>query len=121
MYERNIEKKCPPWLIKHRRLPIAALHLALVALANYVAFSLRFDSPALRWEFTQTLAALLIIRCLLFLPFRLYEGLWRYTSIEDLRNIVAAVGLSTSFAVYVYGYLGMTSYPRRCCSSTPWC
>ena len=107
------KKNVRPWLIKHRRLPIAALHLALVALANYLAFWLRFDSPSLRWEFTQTLAALLIIRCLLFLPFRLYEGLWRYTSIEDLRSIVAAVGLSTiAFAVYVYGYLGMTSYPR---------
>ena len=107
------KKNIRPWLLKHRRLPIAVLHLALVALANYVAFWLRFDSPALRWEFTQTLAALLIIRCLLFLPFRLYEGLWRYTSIEDLRSIVAAVGLSTiAFAVYVYGYLGMISYPR---------
>ena len=107
------EKNIRPWLLKHRRLPIAALHLALVALANYLAFWLRFDSPSLRWEFTQTIAALLLIRCLLFLPFRLYEGLWRYTSIEDLRSIVAAVGLSTiAFAVYVYGYLGMSSYPR---------
>ena len=101
------------WLVKYRRLPIAALHVALVALANYIAFWLRFDSPVPRWEFYPPLAGLLVIRSVLFVPFRLYEGLWRYTSIEDLRNIVAAVGLSTiAFAVYVYGYLGMAAYPR---------
>jgi hypothetical protein len=101
------------WLIKHRRVPIAVLHLGLIGLANYTAFWLRFDSGALRWEFVHTIAALLIIRGVLFVPFRLYEGIWRYTSIEDLRSIVAGVGLSTiAFAVYVYGYLGMSSYPR---------
>lgn len=101
------------WFIKHRRLPIAILHLGLIALANYIAFWLRFDSPVPRWEFLDTLAALLVIRFLLFLPFRLFEGLWRYTSIEDLRNIIVGVGLSTiAFAVYVYGYLGMAAYPR---------
>lgn len=101
------------WLIKHRRLPIACLHVVLIALANYAAFWLRFDGAVPRWEFTHTLGALLVIRIVLFLPFRLYEGLWRYTSIEDLRNIVGGVGLSTAaFAVYVYGYLGMWSYPR---------
>ena len=101
------------WLLKHRRLPIACLHVALIGLANYIAFSLRFDSPVPRWEFYHGLAGLVAIRAALFVPFRLYEGLWRYTSIEDLRNIVAGVGLSTiAFAVYVYGYLGMAEYPR---------
>jgi len=100
-------------LMKHRRLPIAGLHLLLIALANYIAFWLRFDNWAPRQEFLQTALALLVIRAVLFVPFRLYEGLWRYTSVEDLRNILAGVGLSTGvFAVYVYGYLGMEAYPR---------
>jgi len=61
----------------------------------------------------ETLPALLVIRALLFVPFRLYQGLWRYTSLEDLRNIVAGVLLSTVvFVAYVYGYLGMAAYPR---------
>jgi FlaA1/EpsC-like NDP-sugar epimerase len=103
----------PQWLIKHRRLPIALLHLGLVALANYIAFWLRFDGAAPPWEFYEAIVGLIVIRCAVFLPFRLYEGLWRYTSIEDLRNILAGVVLSTVlFAVYVYAYLGITSYPR---------
>jgi FlaA1/EpsC-like NDP-sugar epimerase len=101
------------WLINHRRLPIAVLHVGLIALANYIAFWLRFDSPVPRWEFYHALPGLLVIRSLLFVPFRLYEGLWRYTSIEDLRNIIVGVALSTiAFAGYVYGYLGMSAYPR---------
>jgi FlaA1/EpsC-like NDP-sugar epimerase len=118
MDEKNIAKKPSPqnarqWLIKYRRLPVVALHVALIGVSNYIAFWLRFDGPVPRWEFYEPLPALLIIRSLLFVPFRLYEGLWRYTSIEDLRNIVAGVGLSTiAFAVYVYGYLEMAAYPR---------
>jgi FlaA1/EpsC-like NDP-sugar epimerase len=101
------------WLIKHRRLPIACLNTGLILLANYLAFWLRFDSVVPRWEFYEPLFGLLVIRAVMFVPFRLYEGLWRYTSIDDLRNIVAGVVLSTAgFAVYVYGYLGLTAYPR---------
>ena len=103
-------------LVKYRRLPIACLHLALIAMANYSAFWLRFDGDIPENEavvFFAMLPWLVLIRGLTFIPFRLYEGLWRYTSIEDLRNIVGGVGLSTvAFAVYVYGYAGVTSYPR---------
>jgi FlaA1/EpsC-like NDP-sugar epimerase len=53
------------------------------------------------------------IRGLLFVPFRLYEGLWRYTSIFELRNVLAACGLSTLvFYVFVHGYLQLEYYPR---------
>ena len=107
------DKNIRQWFLKHRRLPIALLQMGLVALANYIAFWLRFDSFVPRWEFYQGLAALIAIRCLVFALFRLYEGLWRYTSIEDLRNIIAGVGLSTIiFAVYIYGFRGLTAYPR---------
>lgn len=100
-------------LVNHRRLPIVALHLLLIVAADYIAFCLRFDTWRPRSEFVEMLPALLVIRALLFVPFRLYQGLWRYTSLEDLRNIVMAVLLSSLvFVSYVYGYRGMDAYPR---------
>ncbi|MGH7844142.1 MAG: polysaccharide biosynthesis protein [Candidatus Binatia bacterium] len=103
-------------LIKYRRLPIVCLHGGLIALANYCAFWLRFDGhiPDVEMaEFVRMLPWLIVIRCLIFIPFRLYEGLWRYTSIVDLRNILAGAGLSTlAFYLFVHGYMGLTLYPR---------
>src|SRR5215204_5211323 len=103
-------------LIKYRRLPIMALQLMLIALSNWAALWLRFDGNTGRVDVTrysEVLPALLVIRALLFFPFRLHEGLWRYTSIFDLRNIIFGVVLSSlAFCLYVYNVAGITDYPR---------
>jgi len=108
----------PLWLalLRRRRPLVVSIHLALVALTNYLAFWLRFDgavAPPEMETFWRFLAPLLAIRATAFVPFRLYEGLWRYTSIWDLRNIVTAVVLSSfAFFTLVYGGLGVRVYPR---------
>ena len=103
-------------LIKYRRLPIMALQLMLIALSNWAALWLRFDGNIGRVDvmrYLEVLPALLVIRALLFFPFRLHEGLWRYTSIFDLRNIIFGVVLSSlAFCLYVYNVAGITDYPR---------
>lgn len=104
------------YIVRFRRLLIAAIHLALVVLANYLAFWLRFDGDIpgqYRDAMLRMLPWLVAIRCLIFVPFRLYEGLWRYTSIWDLRNIIGGVFISTGvFYVLVHWCFGLTRYPR---------
>jgi FlaA1/EpsC-like NDP-sugar epimerase len=96
-------------------MTIAVIHITVAVVTNYCAFLLRFDGHIPQQVvalWVHTLPALVITRAVLFTVFRLYEGLWRYTSIWDLRNLIAAVLLGTaSFSGALYA-LGTTSYPR---------
>jgi FlaA1/EpsC-like NDP-sugar epimerase len=103
-------------LLKYRRVFIVLLHLALVVVANYTAFLLRFDGliPANYLHvFSQALPWLIVARLATFAPFRLYEGLWRYAGVWDLRNIiigvVASSGVFYQLALWRLSGLG---YPR---------
>jgi len=104
------------WLSEHRRPLIVLLHLGLIALSSYGAIWLRFDGqiPEQNWHpWLRALPWLLLIRALTFARFRLYQGLWRYTSIWDLRNIVSAVVLSSlTHYLLIHWAFGWTTYPR---------
>ena len=103
-------------ILERRRPFIVLFHLGLAALSSYVAIWLRFDGviPVENWApWLRALPWLLLLRALTFARFGLYRGLWRYTDIWDLRNIVSAVAFS-SLALYllVHRAFGLTSYPR---------
>ena len=104
------------FLWKYRRPLIIGLDLALVVLANYFAFWLRFDGeipPGAISLFVETLPWLLLIRGIAFMVFRLNEGLWRYISIWDLKNIFGGIvsGTIAFYGLVVWG-LQIPSYPR---------
>lgn len=102
----------PVW----RRLINVVLHAGMVTISSAAAFWLRFDGPAPPEQdglWVRYLPALLLIRGLTFVPLRLYEGLWRYTSIWDLRRIVTGVTASSlAFFVLMHGVLRVLEYPR---------
>jgi FlaA1/EpsC-like NDP-sugar epimerase len=104
-------------LIRRWHQPVSiALQMGLVALSNQLAFLLRFDGELPPWAaeaFWLTLPWLVAIRAFAFVPFRLYEGLWRYTSIYDLRGIAGGVcASSVVFFLFVQTPLGPALYPR---------
>ena len=108
-------------MFRRLRLPwwrwlVIVSHLGFIVLANYLAFWLRFDGTIPEREFSiliQMLPWLVVIRGLIFIPFRLYGGLWRYTGIYDLRDLGAGVAVSTLFFYLVVHWgLGLLDYPR---------
>ena len=101
---------------RSRRFISVLLHAGLIVLANLAAFWLRFDGdiPADYWHVAATtLPFVVIVRMALFVPFRLFEGLWKYTSLWDLRNIILGVSTST-VALYAVEKLvaPYPGYPR---------
>ncbi|HHZ82602.1 MAG TPA: polysaccharide biosynthesis protein [Nitrospirales bacterium] len=102
-------------ILDFRRPLVVLLHVGLIVLANFLAFWLIFGPvipDVLLGRFVDMVPWLVVIRGLAFIPFRLYEGLWRYAGIYDLRNIIGAVVVSTIvFYMVVYWGLGEDTYP----------
>ena len=98
-----------------RRAFVFALHVAFIVLANFLAFWLRFDghiAPDVSELWFRMTPWLVLIRGVTFFPLRLYEGLWRYTGIWDLRNIIVGVASSTFvFYLVVHWGFGLKVYP----------
>jgi FlaA1/EpsC-like NDP-sugar epimerase len=99
-----------------RRLCGVALHLVLAVLANALAFALRFDFDVPSWAVATQVALLpwlVGIRGVVFLLFGVFHGVWRYAGMQDLRNIVASVTVSsTVFAVVASVAAVGAQYPR---------
>jgi FlaA1/EpsC-like NDP-sugar epimerase len=102
--------------LSNRGVLILVAHAALIVLANYLAFWLRFDGAipdGYRALWLDTIPWLVVLRGLTFFPFHIYEGVWQYVGIRDLRAILAGVFSSTVvFYVLIHGVLGLSNYPR---------
>ena len=90
--------------------------LAVILLAYYAAFLLRFDGVPdvdlnLR-AFIRSLPAVIVMQQSVFLAMGLYRGVWRYTGLDDLTRIVKAVAVavvvSTVGLVLLFRFEGMS-------------
>jgi len=78
------------------------LDAVLVTMAYFSAYLLRFEGqpPLNHWaQFKSTLPFLIPFKLICFFIFGLYRGMWRYTSLVDLRNIFNASSLSSIIIV----------------------
>lgn len=101
---------------RRRYVAVCAVHSFFIGLATYLAIWLRFDGlipPHVLDNYWRTLPWALVIRGVTFVPFGLYQGLWRYTGIFDLTRLVLAV-FTSSLLMFglVYQPIGPHGLPR---------
>ncbi len=103
-------------IVKNRRIAVIVIHLIQAAIANYLAFLLRFDFSLDQQYFLlfqSYFSILLIIRLIFYLQAGLYRDLWRYSSVSDLIKILRATTFGSIIFLIVVRYIfGDTSYPR---------
>src|SRR5262245_35339135 len=102
-------------IVSSRRPLIVGIHIVLIVVANYLAFWIRFDgviTDEVKSLFMKMIPWLVIIRGLTFVPLQLYNGLWRYSGIWDLRNVIIGVtGSTVLFYILVHWIFGLRGYP----------
>lgn len=110
-------------MISVLRLPIVwrrgisvLLHTALIASSNMATFWLRFEGEIPSQHAAraiQLLVPLIFIRLAVFAAFKLFGGLWKYTGLWDLWNIVTAVAVSSAIFYPVARLIAFdVGYPR---------
>jgi FlaA1/EpsC-like NDP-sugar epimerase len=107
----------PVGLLKYRLIVIILMHAVFAVASLLIAFLLRFDFT-LGWDpypayFVKSLPLNIITFLVASAIFKLYQGIWRYVSVDDLKDIVQASALSSLFFVIVILLSGrFTWYPR---------
>jgi len=87
-------------------LVVLCSDLLLLAGSLYIAHLIRFEFniPAYFMDsYVRMLPFVLITKIFCFYFFDLYRGMWRYTSIQDLFNIIKAAGTSTLLIIFFIG------------------
>ena len=103
-------------LVANRRILVVGVQLALISLANWTAFELRFDGDIphpyvdVAW---QGLPVVLIVMSAGLWVLGIQQGLWRYVGLHDLVRILWAsiIGVVCLYAI-LHGLFRWTHYPR---------
>jgi len=95
---------------------MVALDGVLLALSLFLAYFLRFDGLIPQNELKQ-FAGLVVwaapLKVMTFLLFGLYRGMWRYTGIQDLKNLIKACATSSGIiVVFLILTVRFEGYPR---------
>jgi len=101
---------------RHAQSVKLLLHLALLPLAYFLAFGVRFDFqiPPQYWHMLlATLPVALVVRFGAFALLRVHRGWWRYVSLVDLLALLKATTLSSLTLVVVLFFTGqLKGFPR---------
>ncbi|RJQ14290.1 MAG: NAD-dependent epimerase/dehydratase family protein [Nitrospiraceae bacterium] len=103
-------------IIRNRSLVVIMAHLVQTAVANYLAFMIRFDYVVSYEQLgimLSYLPFLLLVRLALYLRAGLYKDIWSYSSISDMMAIVKSVIAGSVIFFLLNRYLlDNDSYPQ---------
>jgi FlaA1/EpsC-like NDP-sugar epimerase len=104
------------YLIRNKHFYLMLLiDAAFVTAAYILAYILRFEGSIPQYQvlnLQKTLPFLIPIKLIVFYFFQMYKGMWRYTSILDLKNVFLASTASSIIllmtTIYAYQFLGFS-------------
>ncbi len=107
----------PNLIIRYRLVLIILMHAVFAAVALFIAFLLRFDFTLGQKMYPLLFFHSLPINIAVFLIFsaifNLYQGIWRYVSVDDLADIVKTSGLSSLVFMFIIVFSEhFHGYPR---------
>ncbi|MDL1967970.1 MAG: polysaccharide biosynthesis protein [Deltaproteobacteria bacterium] len=91
-------------LISKNLFVLIMADIVLLALAYFFSYVVRFEAHVGARELLvikQTIVPVVLCKLVVFYSFNLYRGMWRYTSIVDLINVIRAVAVSSAIIITV--------------------
>ncbi|MDL1983048.1 MAG: polysaccharide biosynthesis protein [Deltaproteobacteria bacterium] len=91
-------------LISKNLFVLILADIVLLAIAYFLAYIVRFEAHVGASELLvikQTIVPILLCKLVVFYFFNLYRGMWRYTGIVDLLNVIKAVFVSSLIIITV--------------------
>ena len=98
-----------------RRLCVLVAHLALWCTAWVLALDLRFEGdvpPGVLAASARVLTALVIARLILFVQAGLFDGIFRYSGLPELKKIVVSTTAASAISLVIFYCIGQHGVPR---------
>ncbi len=104
-------------LVNNRIVVIVILHILFSAGSLFLAFFFRFDFTLGHEPYPEYFYKTLPINIAVFMVFsavfNLFQGIWRYVSVDDLKEIVKASAISSLVFMFIIVFSGQfNGYPR---------
>ena len=121
-----LQESLIPMKIKLSRNFILTLgvDLLILTVSYYMGYLIRFDFNLSDWarqRFFDTFAYVLIFKLICFYFFDIYRGMWRYTSLKDILDIVKATALATIFIIVIVLFVTRFEHFSRSVFVIDWC
>ena len=105
--------------MRYRLIIIVGLHIFFSIISLFCSFLFRFDfslgGPTFKQYFYQSLPINVCLFLVFSAVFNLFQGIWRYVSVDDLVDILKASAVSSLFFMIVVSIIfgeHFTGYPR---------